>query len=44
MKSNMRSTSFRSARVLFASALASMVLVGGSTALASGDKSGLRFR
>ncbi len=37
MKSNMRSTSLRSARVLIASALASMVLAGGSTALASGD-------
>jgi len=37
MKSNMRSSSFRSARVFIASALASMMLAGGSTALASGD-------
>lgn len=39
MKTDMRGTSFRSARVLIASALASMILAGGSAALASGDKS-----
>ena len=38
MKNSIRGISWRSARVLSASALASMMLVGGSTALASGDK------
>ncbi len=37
MKNSTHGTSWRSARVLSASALASMMLVGGSTALASGD-------
>lgn len=39
MKNDTHGTSFRSARVLIASALASMMLAGGSAALASGDKS-----
>ncbi len=38
MKNNVRGTSLRSARVLIAIALASMMLVGGSAALAGGDK------
>ena len=44
MKNSIRGTSLRSARVLRAIALASMMLAGGSTALASGDKAGFRFR
>ena len=40
MKNNVRGTSFRGARVLIAIALASMMLVGGSAALAGGDKAG----
>ena len=40
MKNNVRGSSFRSARVLIAIALASMMLAGGSTALADGDKAG----
>jgi len=38
MKNNVRGTPFRSARVLIAIALASMMLAGGSTALADGDQ------
>ena len=38
MKNNMRGTSFRSARVLIAIALALMMLAGGSAALAGGHK------
>jgi hypothetical protein len=38
MKKHVRGTSFRSARVLIATALASMMLVGGSAALAGGGK------
>lgn len=38
MKNNVRGTSFRSARVLIAIALASMMLAGGSAAAAGGDK------
>jgi hypothetical protein len=40
MKNSVRGTSFRSARVLIAIALASMMLAGGSAALAGGDKAG----
>jgi hypothetical protein len=40
MKSGVRGTSFRSARVLIAIALASMMLAGGSAASASGGKAG----
>lgn len=40
MKSGVRGTSFRSARVLIAVALATMMLAGGSAALAGGDKTG----
>jgi hypothetical protein len=40
MKSSVRGTSFRSARVLIAIALASMMLAGGSAASASGGKAG----
>jgi len=40
MKNSVRGTWFRSARVLMAIALASMMLAGGSTALADGDKAG----
>jgi len=40
MKNNVRGSSFRSARVLIAIALASMMLTGGSAALAGGDKAG----
>jgi len=40
MKNNVRGTLFRSARVLIAIALASMMLTGGSAALAGGDKAG----
>ncbi len=38
MKSNVRGSTFRTARVLFAIALASMMLAGGSAAVAGGDK------
>ena len=40
MKNNLRRTSFRSARVLIAITLASMMLVGGSAAVAGGDEAG----
>ena len=40
MKNNVRGSLFRSARVLIAIALASMMLTGGSAALADGDKAG----
>ena len=40
MTNSVRGTSFRSARVLIAVALASMMLVGGSAALAGGSKTG----
>jgi hypothetical protein len=40
MKYNMNETSFRSARVLIAIFLASMVLAGASAALAGGDRAG----
>ena len=40
MKNNVRGTSSRNARVLIAIALASMMLTGGSAALAGGDKAG----
>ena len=40
MKSGLRGTSFRSARILIAIALATMMLAGGSTAVAGGDKTG----
>jgi len=40
MKNDVRGTSFRSARVLIAIALASVMLAGGSAALAGGDNAG----